>query len=153
MQICNTTFRGRWMRKSGFWIVVLLLLAAWLWSQHRQPPLPQSPHEVAARGADRPTPSHAVVALPAFLPPEARDTLRLIAQGGPFRHPQDGGIFGNRESRLPSMQRGYYREYTIETPGLDYRGARRIIAGGDPPVVYYYTDDHYNSFRAFEASQ
>lgn len=144
------------MRKSGFWVIALLLLAGWLWSQHRQPPLaqsPSSPHEVSVRGSEWPTPSPATVALPAFLPLEARDTLRLIGHGGPFRHPQDGGIFGNREGRLPSMPRGYYREYTIETPGLDYRGARRIIAGGDPPVVYYYTDDHYNSFRAFEATQ
>ena len=124
------------MRKSGYWLVALLLLAGWLWSQYQR----SQPSVV----------SHTTAALPAFLPPEAQDTLRLIASGGPFPHPQDGSMFSNRERHLPPMPRGYYREYTVETPGLDYRGARRIIAGGDPPVVYYYTDDHYNHFRAFE---
>jgi len=79
------------------------------------------------------------------LPREARDTLVLIRQGGPFPYKRDGVVFGNRERRLPSRPRGYYREYTVPTPGARDRGARRIIAGtqGD----YYYTDDHYNTFR------
>lgn len=88
--------------------------------------------------------------LPAFLPPEAHQTLRLIAQGGPFPNRQDGGVFGNREGRLPRQSRGYYREYTVDTPGLNHRGARRIVTGGQPPREYYYTDDHYESFRRFE---
>ena len=138
------------MRKSGYWLVALLLFAAWLWSQHQPVQAPATPQPTAVALQ---TPSRAVAALPAFLPPEAHDTLRLIAQGGPFSHPQDASVFGNREGRLPPMPRGYYREYTVETPGLDYRGARRIIAGGDPPVVYYYTDDHYNTFRAFEVQR
>jgi guanyl-specific ribonuclease Sa len=87
--------------------------------------------------------------LPAFLPPEARDTLRRIASGGPFAHGQDGTVFGNYERHLPQQPRGYYHEYTVETPGARNRGARRIITGDTPPRVYYYTDDHYRSFRRF----
>ncbi len=141
------------MRKSGYWLVALLLLGAWLWSQHQPSQQPTVHHAASTAAAGQPTPSHETAALPAFLPHEAHDTLRLIAQGGPFAHPQDGNVFGNREGHLPTMPRGYYREYTVETPGLDYRGARRIIAGGDPPVVYYYTDDHYDHFRAFEVQR
>ncbi len=96
------------------------------------------------------SPASANDALPAFLPPEAHRTLALIARGGPFPNRQDGSVFGNREGRLPSRQRGYYREYTVDTPGLDHRGARRIVTGGQPPVEYYYTDDHYESFRRFD---
>jgi guanyl-specific ribonuclease Sa len=92
-------------------------------------------------------------ALPAFLPPEARQTLRLIAQGGPFPHRQDGSVFGNREGHLPRQPQGYYREYTVDTPGLGHRGARRIVTGGRPPHEYYYTDDHYESFRRFELAE
>ena len=91
--------------------------------------------------------------VPDFLPTEARDTLALIARGGPFPHPQDGSVFGNREKRLPARPRGYYREYTVETPGLSHRGARRIITGGKPPEMYYYTDDHYDSFRSFQVAR
>ena len=79
------------------------------------------------------------------LPPEARDTLRLVAAGGPFPYKRDGVVFGNREHRLPEKPRGYYREYTVPTPGARDRGARRIIAGGSRE--YYYTDDHYRTFR------
>lgn len=97
-----------------------------------------------------PSPAPATATLPAFLPAEARDTLALIARGGPFPHRQDGSVFQNREGRLPRQSRGYYREYTVETPGLDHRGERRIVTGGQPPREYYYTDDHYESFRRFE---
>jgi ribonuclease T1 len=88
-----------------------------------------------------------------FLPPEARVTLQQIASGGPFTHRQDGVIFGNYENLLPQQPRGYYHEYTVETPGADTRGTRRIITGGTPPDAYYYTDDHYRSFRAFQVSR
>jgi guanyl-specific ribonuclease Sa len=86
------------------------------------------------------------------LPPEAHATLRLIAAGGPFPYDRDGTVFQNREGRLPSRPRGYYREYTVETPGSPDRGARRIVSGGDPPTEYFYTDDHYRSFRRLEAA-
>jgi guanyl-specific ribonuclease Sa len=52
---------------------------------------------------------------------------------------------------LPSRPRGWYREYTVETPGSDDRGARRIVAGGDPPGEFWYSDDHYRSFRRIDA--
>jgi guanyl-specific ribonuclease Sa len=87
------------------------------------------------------------VGYPAFLPAEAIETLRAIQNNGPFPYSRDGTVFQNRERRLPDRPRGYYREYTVRTPGSDDRGARRIVAGGDPPEVYYYTDDHYRSFR------
>jgi ribonuclease T1 len=79
------------------------------------------------------------------LPKEARATLALVKQGGPFPYRKDGSTFGNREKHLPVKARGYYREYTVPTPGARDRGARRIVAGRGGE--YYYTDDHYNSFR------
>jgi ribonuclease T1 len=84
----------------------------------------------------------------AELPPEARATLELIRKGGPFRYRQDGSVFQNRERRLPSQPAGYYREYTVPTPGSPDRGARRIIAGESPE--YFYTSDHYRSFRRIQ---
>jgi ribonuclease T1 len=79
------------------------------------------------------------------LPPEARHTLDRIKAGGPFPYARDGSVFGNREGLLPKRNRGYYREYTVKTPGAKNRGARRIVAG--VPGEYYYTDDHYRTFR------
>ena len=80
----------------------------------------------------------------ADLPPEAQQVLRLIDAGGPFPYAQDGTVFGNLERLLPAHPRGWYREYTVPTPGEGDRGARRIIAGRDG--VRYYTADHYDSF-------
>lgn len=79
------------------------------------------------------------------LPPEARASLALITAGGPFPYERDGAVFGNREGRLPGRGRGYYSEYTVKTPRIRDRGARRIIAGR--AGEYYYTDDHYRTFR------
>ena len=79
------------------------------------------------------------------LPVEARDTLRLIKQGGPFPYPRDNAVFGNFEKRLPKKQRGYYHEYTVKTPGARNRGARRIVCGQLSEC--YYSDDHYQSFK------
>jgi guanyl-specific ribonuclease Sa len=81
------------------------------------------------------------------LPPEARQMLVLVRRGGPFHYRQDGARFGNRERLLPSQGPDYYREYTVPTPGVHDRGARRIIVGGSPPAEFFYTDDHYRSFR------
>ena len=81
----------------------------------------------------------------AELPAEARQTIALIRQGGPFPHDRDGAAFGNFEKRLPVKERGYYHEYTVRTPGVKSRGARRIVAGKGGE--YFYTDDHYGSFR------
>jgi ribonuclease T1 len=84
------------------------------------------------------------------LPREAVATLELILRGGPFPYRKDGSTFFNREGLLPAHARGYYREYTVPTPGAPDRGARRIVSGGDPPEVFYYTADHYRSFRRIE---
>ncbi len=101
-----------------------------------------------ARTPDSPA-AVAPVAL-ASLPAEAQTTHRLILQGGPFPYQKDGTVFGNRERLLPLHPRGFYREYTVKTPGASNRGARRIVCGGKPPTrpqACFYTDDHYASFR------
>ncbi len=79
------------------------------------------------------------------LPPEARQVIALIKAGGPFAHARDGVTFNNREGQLPKRRRGYYREYTVKTPGARDRGARRIISGR--AGEFYYTDDHYRTFK------
>ena len=81
----------------------------------------------------------------AELPSEARDTLHLIKQGGPFPFPRDGAVFGNYEKRLPQRHHSYYHEYTVKTPGVHNRGARRIVCGA--PVECYYSSDHYRTFQ------
>ncbi len=83
------------------------------------------------------------------LPKEARQTLANVRSGPPFPHERDGIVFGNREGLLPAKARGYYREYTVRTPGERSRGARRIVCGGKPvsPDACWYSDDHYQSFR------
>jgi ribonuclease T1 len=84
----------------------------------------------------------------AALPKEGRDTLALIKKGGPFPYPaKDGSVFGNRERALPKQARGFYREYTVKTPGSRDRGARRIVCGGKEQRECYYTADHYKTFK------
>lgn len=122
-------------------VLAIVVLGLLLWK--RPAPSPDVPAATTSASAQ-------AAALPAFLPPEARATLALIASGGPFPHRQDGVVFGNYEHLLPEQPRGYYHEYTVDTPGARTRGARRIITGGTPPAIYYYTDDHYRSFRRFE---
>ena len=158
-------------RKPGLIALVLVvLLAGWFWQQQRTQKPAVAPETTASASSDdsrksKPLPLPGLEredaagtaarddSLPAFLPSEAHGTLRLIARGGPFPYPQDGSVFGNREKHLPGQPRGYYHEYTVDTPGLRHRGTRRIITGGQPPVVYYYTDDHYDTFRSFQVTQ
>ena len=85
----------------------------------------------------------------AELPRQGQETYERIRQGGPFQHDKDGTVFGNRERQLPTERRGYYREYTVPTPGSRDRGARRIVCGGPAraPHACFYTADHYASFR------
>jgi ribonuclease T1 len=99
----------------------------------------------AAQKAPAPAPAPVVDVRLAELPPEARQTIALVRKGGPYPYARDGAVFVNREGALPKQKRGYYREFTVKTPGERTRGARRIVAGsgGD----FYYTDDHYNRFR------
>lgn len=90
------------------------------------------------------------------LPPQGRSVMKLIAAGGPFPYEKDGSVFGNRERVLPPQKRGHYREYTVPTPGLKHRGARRIVCGGKQPrtpEACYYTADHYASFRLIVQDQ
>jgi ribonuclease T1 len=112
----------------------LALAAAMPVAAQRLPAVPTAPSSA----------TETVVAL-SELPKEARATLALIRKGGPYPYAKDGAVFGNREAQLPKERRGYYREYTVKTPGDRTRGARRIVAGRSGE--YYYTDDHYNSFR------
>ncbi len=102
---------------------------------------------VGARGPAPADPSMTVSV--AELPRQGAETYRLILQGGPFPYEKDGTVFGNRERQLPAHKRGYYREYTVATPGARNRGTRRIVCGGPPqtPDACYYTADHYASFR------
>lgn len=106
-------------------------------------PAPSRPAQAAPAPAQN-NPS----ALPAIresqLPAEGRRVLALIRAGGPYRYSQDDQAFGNFEGILPRRDRGYYREYTVPTPGESDRGARRIVAGADGEK--YYTGDHYESF-------
>ena len=109
-----------------------------------------SPSPTTSPSRDDATATDAASGLPvvrlAALPPEAGRTVELIDAGGPFPEPDhDGGTFGNREELLPDRPMGYYREYTVPTPGVDHRGARRIVAGDDGEELYW-TDDHYSSF-------
>ena len=85
----------------------------------------------------------------ADLPVQGVQVHALVMQGGPFAYDKDGSVFGNRERLLPSQKRGYYREYTVPTPGASNRGARRLVCGGPPktPDACFYTADHYASFR------
>ena len=160
------------MRKPS--MIVWLLLAAVLlfgWRRHHMDPTPPAPAATpasaaaapatplpAAESAAIPAPSARTervdrpssTALPAFLPPEAREVIAHIQSGGPFPYPQDDSIFGNYEGHLPRQPRGWYHEYTVPTPGLSHRGTRRIITGGTPPQAWYYSEDHYDSFRRFD---
>lgn len=111
------------------------------------PTPPPSPTATALAGLFIPTPP-ASERMPTIgygsLPAEAQEVIQLIDQGGPFPYRQDGATFQNRERLLPAKASGYYREYTVETPGSGDRGARRIVAGREGEL--YYTMDHYASF-------
>ena len=158
-------------RKSGSrwtpWLLLAVVLALG-WQDWQRPasqptpagpgtevplPIPAPAFTPTSVPTSTPAPSADAPALPAFLPPEAHATIALIQRGGPFPHRQDGSVFGNREGLLPRQPRGWYHEYTVDTPGLSHRGARRIVTGGNPPRDWYYTDDHYCSFRSFSPTE
>ena len=84
------------------------------------------------------------------LPREVAQTRALVEAGGPFPYERDGIVFGNFEGRLPDRPRGWYHEYTVPTPGVDPRGARRLVTGGTPPSEWWYTDDHYETFEKLD---
>jgi ribonuclease T1 len=152
--------------RAAVWLIVAFaVFAGALWQQradHVQTPAPASTERRAPSVAPTPAaPAKPVPtarpqsrsaaapdALPASIPEREREelekTLALIRRGGPFPHKQDGSIFSNRERRLPSRPRGYYREYTVRTPGAQNRGARRVVQGREGET--WYTRDHYDSF-------
>jgi ribonuclease T1 len=123
-------------------IVAVALLAgvatSFLLVDNRQ----QSPDSDAVHG-------HSEFITVAHLPLEGQRVYALILQGGPFKFDKDGTVFGNRERLLPANTRGFYKEYTVTTPGVTHRGARRLVCGGKQVVslLCYYTNDHYASFR------
>jgi ribonuclease T1 len=136
--LTRSSHKGFWVRKGVFKLVLTGLFLSTAACAYVA-----SAKEAPAYTAD------ASVAL-ASLPPQARTTYNLVLQGGPFPYDKDGDIFANRERQLPSQPRGYYREYTVKTPGASNRGTRRIVCGGQPvtaPQACYYTADHYASFR------
>lgn len=110
----------------------------------------QTPAPRHTSGAARDPESGLAWVAASALPREGQALLETVARGGPFRYSRDGVTFGNREGVLPRQTRGYYREYTVRTPGESDRGARRIVCGGQPETSTaecYYTADHYASFR------
>jgi guanyl-specific ribonuclease Sa len=137
----------RWLR--SVLLVALAVAAASGWLSRESPR--STPTSYESRAGTPSTSRPDTGAATAGLPPEALQTLRLIDAGGPFPYDRDGIAFQNREGRLPERPQGYYREYTVVTPGTRDRGARRLVSGGDPPAEYFYTDDHYRTFRRIEA--
>jgi len=130
---------GRWLRKSAKSAAVGVMLGTLALGSVFAREVPPS---------TAPTTAASTVAL-AALPVQAQETHQRILSGGPFPYSKDGSVFGNRERKLPGQARGYYREYTVATPGSSNRGARRIVCGGQKPKtpdVCFYTQDHYASF-------
>lgn len=144
---------GRMFRRSAWFVLALVLFAAWQWWAGRPAAAPDvRPASVPGERSDgrvRPD-APAQDGRSDALPPEARATLRRILAGGPHPYRQDGSVFHNRERLLPPRARGWYREYTVDTPGEEDRGARRIVTGGRPPAEFWYTADHYRSFRRID---
>ena len=139
-------------RGSRQWLLLLagaVMLLGWLYTGGAQDDPDRRGQATSVTETD--PASGLPVVLLADLPPEAARTLELIDTGGPFPEPDhDGGVFENREELLPDQSRGYYREYTVPTPGSDDRGARRIVAGEGGEL--YWTADHYSSFSRIERS-
>lgn len=130
--------RRRKGRPAGV-VAVLVALAVVFW--FRAEPTPVAPSAAPPAATTQ------------FAPGEAEQiaiTLRRIESNGPFPHQKDGSTFGNREGHLPQQEHGWYREYTVPTPGAKNRGARRIVRGRDGKT--WYTRDHYRSFIALEPS-
>ncbi len=128
----------RWLRIAALIAFAVVAANGWLVAKSI---LPRSRAATPARRTQRPA--------MAFRP-RRNETLQLIQRGGPFPYERDGARLPEPRGRLPAQPAGYYREYTVPTPGARDRGARRIVTGGDPPRVFYYTDDHYRTFRRIE---
>jgi ribonuclease T1 len=141
-----------------FIVAALVVIATGWWQQRggEAKPVPASVESVGTPRAASPAspatraPAEArergnrIDPVPSAERPRLLETLALIDRGGPFPHRLDGSVFQNREGRLPQRPRGYYREYTVPTPGASNRGARRLVVGNDGDI--WYTSDHYNTF-------
>ncbi len=138
------------MRRVGFFLLLVIVAVAYFAFIEPDNPsatTPASPPRVE-RSVSPPLPT-APTSVEQSLPPEARETIAAIDAGGPFPYDRDGSVFQNRERRLPAQESGYWREYTVDTPGSSDRGARRLVEGRGGEL--YYTDDHYRSFRQIRA--
>jgi ribonuclease T1 len=130
-------------------LAVAALAGAWAPAAGRADSGPPSGAVVEARSSRGPRADLGRIAW-AALPPEARETVARIRRGGPFPYRRDGVAFGNRERRLPSRPPGFYREYTVPTPGARDRGARRVVAADDGAL--FYSPDHYRTFLRVEGA-
>lgn len=137
------------MRRVGFFLLLVVVAVAYFAfiEPAGDPATSPTPPQVE-RSVSPPLPT-APTSVEQSLPPEARDTIAAIDAGGPFPYDRDGSVFQNREGLLPDRERGYWREYTVDTPGSSDRGARRLVEGRGGEL--YYTDDHYRSFRQIRA--
>jgi ribonuclease T1 len=131
-------------------MAVILSGLLWLLGGCAAPPVPpgedhQPASAVIAQGQASDRKAHTGATVTSKLPAEARLVLESIRRGPPYPYAKDGTTFQNREGRLPGKSRGYYREFTVRTPGQENRGARRIIVGDGGEL--FYTDDHYRTFR------
>ena len=139
----------RRQQRSVATVLVLLLALGALWWVGSLGGAESTTDPSSRSAAPAPEPSELPTVDLADLPPEAAETVALIDAGGPYPFPDnDDGVFGNFEGLLPPQDRGFYREYTVPTPGLDHRGARRIVAGSDGTL--YWTADHYESFERIQ---
>ena len=133
-------------RSQWLWLPLLLVAGVLVWwiltdgGQQAEP----SPTVNPSASASTDKQSGLPIVQVGDLPPEAAQILELIDRGGPYDEDEDGGTFQNREEILPDQQLGYYREYTVPTPGSEDRGARRIVVGDGEEL--YWTADHYRSF-------
>ncbi|MGA8850522.1 MAG: ribonuclease domain-containing protein [Aeromicrobium sp.] len=139
------------MRRVGFFLLLVIVTVGYVafvepGSPSATPPASPPRMETSVSPPVSTPPSSAERSLP----PEARDTIAAIDAGGPFGYDRDGSVFQNRERRLPAEERGYWREYTVDTPGSSDRGARRLVEGRRGEL--YYTDDHYRTFRQIRSA-
>jgi ribonuclease T1 len=134
------------------WLIVpfIVLVGWWWWSNVGPQSIDEHLPEIRppSQAVETDTMSGLPFVSVGDLPPEAAETIALIRADGPFPESQDGATFENREGLLPDHPRGYYREYTVPTPGSDDRGARRIVVG--EADEYFWTNDHYDSFERIE---
>lgn len=138
------------MRRVGFFVLLVVIAVAYFafiepTSDSATTPAPPRVEQSVSPPLSTPPASSAEH----FLPRQARETIAVIDAGGPFPYDRDGSVFQNREGLLPGHERGYWREYTVDTPGSADRGARRLVEGRGGEL--FYTDDHYRSFRQIRA--